>query len=94
MRELISSAEAEQCLQLSNCGYLLLDQIHVRESHQLDQKKINIIKQHLEQGGECLPIEVRPSDKARYCIAGDGRHRYRAHLELGIPCILCRIRVQ
>lgn len=88
MHELISPKKLQEKLATGRCRLIPITEIF-SQANNLDQKKIQKIMRHLEEGGVCRPIVVsRISDG--YRIVGDGRHRLAAHRQMGAHSIACK----
>ncbi len=69
--------------------WLSIEQIKVSEKQKLkvDKHKVNKHRQHLEEGGELMPIDVVRINENEYNICGNGRHRYFGAIEAGFTMI-------
>jgi len=56
----------------------------------VDQEKVNVLKQSIDEIGLLEPIDVLLVDGVYYGFSGC--HRFQAHQELGKETILCRVR--
>lgn len=58
-----------------------------KQLRKIDPSKVDYHRQCLEKGDELMPIDVVKIAEGEYCISGNGRHRYYAHIEAGFTLI-------
>ena len=69
--------------------YVPLDNIRV-SAKQREKVSFDKVKRHIEalnRGNDLVPIDVHRLDDGTFVIDGNGRHRYFAYLEAGIPLV-------
>ncbi len=66
-------------------AYIPIQEIRVskKQMRRVSQDKITRHMRRLDEGAELMAIEVNRLADGTYVIAGNGRHRYFAYLELG-----------
>jgi hypothetical protein len=81
-----------------NCRYIHLSDITKGGKREkdgsrrpLNRKKIRKIAEHLEGGGETLPLELKGDESGVYQLNGEGNHRFEAAKKANRTKILCRI---
>ncbi|KPJ85611.1 hypothetical protein AMJ57_02540 [Parcubacteria bacterium SG8_24] len=69
--------------------FIPICQIRVSEKQKrrVSRDKVERHRRRLEDGAELMAIEVNRLADGTYVIAGNGRHRYFAYLELGFTMI-------
>lgn len=69
--------------------YINIKYINVsgKQFRKIDSAKVEHHRKCLESGEDVMPIDVVKISENEYCIAGNGRHRYFAHIEAGFDLI-------